>query len=104
MKKWRSLFQRIFIRHVAAFEEEMFPCSRHQPPAFASTVLSSLQRHFCSAPSGQAYLLGYLPQYEAIVTELRHEGWVIRLEVDADGMLTYHIFSKHSGSPCKDSV
>lgn len=97
MKKWRQMFQWLFIRHIAAFEEELQPELRHQPPAHPEVVRLSLQRHFRTAQPGQHYMLEYDPRYETIVEELRQEGWQINLQVEGDGELAYCISGNRAG-------
>lgn len=91
MKKWRRIFQWIFIRHVAAFEEELYPESVHQPVADAEAIRLSVRRHFRSARPDQPYLLAYDADYDTIVEEFCQEGWAIELKVEEDGEMAYHI-------------
>lgn len=96
MKKWRRIFQWIFIRHVAAFAEELYPDSVHQPAADPEAIRLSVQRHFRSARPDQPYLLAFDTDYNTIVDEFTLEGWFIELKVDGDGKLAYHISTSSS--------
>jgi hypothetical protein len=96
MKRWRRIFQRIFIRHVAAFEEELYPESVHQPVADAEAIRLSLGRHFRSAGPDQPYLLAYNADYDTIVEEFCRGGWAIQLKVERDGGMAYHISPSRS--------
>jgi hypothetical protein len=96
MKKWRRIFQWIFIRHLAAFEEELYPQSVHRPAADPEVLRCSLRRHFRAAQPSQHYLLDFDSDYELIVEELRLEGWNIELRVENDGSMTYSISPERS--------
>lgn len=96
MKKWRRLFRKLFIRHLAAFEEELYPEARHEPPPNLEVINLSIRRHFEATQEGKKYLLAYAPAYEPIVSELRWQGWTVELRVGAEGTLTYHISRDHS--------
>ncbi len=94
MKKWRRFFQWIFIRHLAAFEEELYPQAVHQPAPCREVLQCSLKRHFRVAKPSQQYLLAFDPGYDTILDDLRSEGWVVELRVDAGGNLSYGIVPK----------
>ncbi|PZR22358.1 MAG: hypothetical protein DI535_26435 [Citrobacter freundii] len=96
MKKWRRVLQWLFIRHVAAFEEELYPELVHQPVADAEAIRLSVRRHFRVARPDQPYLLAYDADYDTIVEEFYQEGWVIQLKVEEDGGMAYYISPSRS--------
>ncbi|MET0465473.1 MAG: hypothetical protein ABW007_20100 [Chitinophagaceae bacterium] len=99
MKNWRRFFQWLFIRHLAAFEEELYPQAVHQPAPCREVLRCSLNRHFRIALPSQPYLLAFDSGYDLILEDLCSEGWVVELKVDRDGDLTYGIVPKQGVAP-----
>ena len=93
MKKWRRYFQKLFITHIAAFEEQLNDGGIHRPAPHAAVIRSSVTRFFKYGEPELAYLLIYDPLYDEAIDELRKDGWMICLEAGGVGGLHYGIYA-----------
>ncbi len=91
MKKWRQLFQSFFTRHIAAPEPVVaVPAKKEFTPDLQMnrfTALKSLK----AAKTQEPFFLSNSTGHPDVMDELRMEGWIIELRVDAKGKLGYAI-------------
>lgn len=91
MKKWRQLFQSFFTRHIAAPEPiAAVPVTKEFIPDLQMdrfTVWKSLK----AAKYQNPFFLSYSTGHPDVMNELRMEGWIVELQVDAEGQLGYAI-------------
>jgi hypothetical protein len=97
MKKWRQILQSFLSRHIVAPEpvatitiiKEFNPGP--QLPQFAA---GQPEAHKQQKPLFVDYSAGH----PTIINELRHDGWIVELQVDADGNLGYALSVDRSGT------
>jgi hypothetical protein len=91
MKEWRRFLQRLFIRHVAAFPEELCPHWPNNPAPDPVVLRASLSRYYRWARPSQYYRLVYDPVYFILLDDLKQEGWFVQLQAEQHGGLTYRL-------------
>ena len=95
MKKWRQIFQSLFIRHIAG-PEPIAAAPAKEPATDLEMVRFSVWQHLRLARRHQQVLLSYSAMYATIIDELRMEGYTVQLYAGSDGALAYVISARLS--------
>lgn len=92
MKRLKRFFNNFFIKHVAAWPEQLSPDIYQRPAADVNAVRSSVSRFFKYNEEGLTYRIKYAPEYDHAIDELRDDGWQVFLEVESSGQLCYKTY------------
>lgn len=91
MKKLRQLLQSLFSRQRTGRQPIAQARPVEEPAADLEMIRFSVWQYLRAAKPTEQLILFYSSKYDAVMDELRMEGWMVRLQVVSDGSLAYVI-------------